>query len=93
MLCSPARYEKKTIPQEEINYIGAAIRSSENLPDRHSRVLLSAELFEYIVAHPTILSNPNFYQTTMKKIQEFENDTTVNAYAKLLSAMEKLKNM
>jgi len=56
-------------------------------------VLSAAKLFEYIVAHPAIMSNPNFYQTTMKKIQEFENDTMVHAYKSLLSSMEKLKKL
>jgi hypothetical protein len=48
-----------------------------------SRVLLSAELFEYIVAHPAVMSSPPFYRATMQKIQEFENDSTVIAYKKL----------
>jgi hypothetical protein len=83
VLCSPARYEKKPIPKEEIEHIRAAIRNCENTLTMQSRVLLSAELFEYIVAHPAVMSSPPFYRATMQKIQEFENDSTVIAYKKL----------
>jgi len=93
VLCSPARYEKKPIPKEEIEYIRSSIHSSTIAESRQSKVLLSAELFEYIVAHPSIMSSPPFYNNTMQKIQEFENDSTVIAYKKLLSAMEKMKKL
>lgn len=93
VLCSPARYEKKPIPKEEIEYISAAIRNCEMAESRQSKVLLSADLFEYIVAHPAVMSNPKFYNNTMLKILEFENDSTVIAYKKLLSAMEKMKKL
>ena len=93
VLCSPARYEKKPIPQEEIVYINSMIRSCEMAESRHSRVLLSTDLFEYVVAHPAVMSNPQFYNTAMLKILEFENDSTVIAYKKLLSAMEKMKKL
>ena len=93
VLCSPARYEKKPIPKEEIEYIRSSIHSSTIAESRQSKVLLSAELFEYIVAHPSIMSNPKFYNNTMLKILEFENDSTVIAYKKLLSAMEKMKKL
>ena len=93
VLCSPARYEKKPIPQEEIVYINSMIRNCENTLNMQSRVLLSAELFEYIVAHPAVMSSPKFYNNTMLKILEFENNSTVIAYKKLLSAMEKMKKL
>jgi len=93
VLCSPVRYEKKPIPQEEIAYIDSVIRSTENMSDRQARVLSTAKLFEYIVAHPAIMSNPNFHSITIQKVYEFENDTTVRAYKSLLSSMENLKKL
>ena len=93
VLCSPARYEKKPIPKEEIEHISAAIRNCEMAESIQSRVLLSADLFEYVVAHPAVMSNPKFYNTTMLKILEFENDLNVIAYKKLLSSMEKMKKL
>ena len=93
VLCSPARYEKKPIPQEEIVYINSMIRSCEMAESRHSRVLLSTDLFEYVVAHPAVMSNPQFYNTAMLKILEFENDLNVIAYKNLLSSMEKMKKL
>ena len=93
VLCSPARYEKKPIPKEEIEHISAAIRNCEMAESIQSRVLLSADLFEYVVAHPAVMSNPQFYNTTMLKILEFENDLNVIAYKNLLSSMEKMKKL
>jgi hypothetical protein len=63
----------------------------ETLSNQKSMFLNAAELFEYIAAHPTIMSYPQFYETMMQKIREFETVSMVSAYRTLLSSMEALK--
>jgi len=82
---------KPLVPQEELQHIRALIMQGETLSNKKSMILNAAELFEYIAAHPTILSYPRFYETTMQKIREFETDSMVSACRTLLSSMEALK--
>ena len=58
-----------------------------------SKIGIAAELFEYIVDHPTVLKSDKFRMTMKNKIQEFNSDPTVKACKRLQNVMGVLEKM
>ena len=79
--------------QKEKEHIKMMILESVKHRGYISKVGIAADLFEYIVAHPTVMKSEKFRMSMKNKIQEFNSDPTVKACKRLQTVMGVLEKM
>lgn len=85
--------KKQSTLHEEVAHITRMILESEKHRGYISKIGIAAELFEYIVDHPTVMKSEKFRMAMKNKIQEFNSDPTVKACKRLQTVMGVLEKM
>ena len=88
-----AQQVKPSVPHDEIAHIAVLIQEAKKHCGYISKIGVMADLFQYIVDHPTIMNVEKFRIATKNNITELNSDPTVKATKRLLLAIDVLEKM
>jgi len=70
----PLTFAQEEQKQKDLVFVKSILKRAGEL-SRQDRIMLSAELFQYLVWNPLLFKNEKFRMTTLQKIKDFEQNS------------------